>query len=738
MSNQPKTTADLKRKAAELRQRIIDRASAAPESLAIPEVRDFKSRQSTLQQEITAAQERAAKLVQSKAEYEPLEQVVKHAQERAAKTAFELEHLHRTLGKAAFDALLAGQISEQQVFTERRKLNAAIAELRKEHDSLTPPPDAGILDKTKAKAKQLAIAGKIKLEELKINGLDSQVGKQLVDSGQEGSIRCSGTEPILGQIATARANIAQAQQQREQAAAALESKKAGLRTAFGLAQIEGARSLDTEIAQCRQSVAKKEKELSTLRSDLSGKLLAASDLPEGEPLVQVVNELRQVELKVMAMPSTPLSEQWWFIAVMFLFCFPIGLFFVLKHPRWTQSVGQKEKQPSSPKSEVPGKLLSATGLSEREPLVQVANELRQVELKLKAAPATAAIGLREQLAQLTKRPFGAKQWIALGVGAWMALSVLCCGGLTLVSSCAFVVEKQRVSKELADADVLWRSGSKAEAVVKYKALIREGAGLEADQRSVVYSRAIDREAEEGDVTAAKTMLAKAVDGNVSLRLSSTKANELLAIVREEREAERKRKEAELAEAERKKAEETERKRQEAELAKADEERAKQEERKRKKEELAEAERKKAEGKSTDEVRKVFDRLKTEKEVQAVFGSGQQTDWSLPKNDQRREYFAKRLAEKLGLNPYDEDGLRILKRANFKEVCYDNGRNSVFVLYGGNEDDPYILSMDTKEEKDGRETHRRFKENMSTKEREDYERAVKSMERFMDENRPGGR
>ena len=264
-----------------LRQAIIDKASAAAESLAIPEVRDFQSRQAAIQQEIAASHQHAEQLVRAKAEYRRLEQAVRLTQNESANAASELEHLHRPLGDAAIHAFLAGHIAEQPVFRERMRLNSTIADYRKEHDSLTPPPDAGMLDKTKAKAKQLAIMGKIKLEEVKIGGLDTQVGKQLVDSEREESVRCSGTESVLAHIANARANVAQTKQQAEQAAAALESQKATLCETFGLSQIEGARSLDAAISQTRQSIGTRQKELSALRSDLPGKLLAASDLPEG-------------------------------------------------------------------------------------------------------------------------------------------------------------------------------------------------------------------------------------------------------------------------------------------------------------------------------------------------------------------------------------------------------------------------------------------------------------------------
>jgi hypothetical protein len=37
-------------------------------------------------------------------------------------------------------------------------------------------------------------------------------------------------------------------------------------------------------------------------------------------------------------PATCLTEKWWFIAVLLVFCFPIGLLLVWKHPHWTNAV----------------------------------------------------------------------------------------------------------------------------------------------------------------------------------------------------------------------------------------------------------------------------------------------------------------------------------------------------------------------------------------------------------------
>jgi hypothetical protein len=78
-----------------------------------------------------------------------------------------------------------GDVGNQQCFADRIALHGRIEALQKEHEQFAPPSNASILQRTKAKAQQLVVAGKIKIEELKIGGHETQIGKSLLDSGTE-------------------------------------------------------------------------------------------------------------------------------------------------------------------------------------------------------------------------------------------------------------------------------------------------------------------------------------------------------------------------------------------------------------------------------------------------------------------------------------------------------------------------------------------------------------------------
>jgi hypothetical protein len=101
-----------------------------------------------------------------------------------------------------------------------------------------------------------------------------------------------------------------------------------------------------------------------------------------------------------------------------------------------------------------------------------------------------------------------------------------------------IAHQQAVVTEIAKANELWDSGKKTEAVIKYKELMNERRTVENNSPfTLVYGRVIEREAEKGDTVAARSMIKDALESNVSLTLSSAKANSLLTQVHREMEAE---------------------------------------------------------------------------------------------------------------------------------------------------------------------------------------------------------
>ena len=138
----------------------------------------------------------------------------------------QLEGLAKSLGHAAYQAHRAGEVANQPCFADRIALQQKIAALQMEYEQLVPPSDASFFQKTKAKAQQLVVAGKVKYEELKIGSQETHIGKSLLDSSTEQTVACATTATLLDQVCQQRAVISRLRFESEAAESALDSKEA--------------------------------------------------------------------------------------------------------------------------------------------------------------------------------------------------------------------------------------------------------------------------------------------------------------------------------------------------------------------------------------------------------------------------------------------------------------------------------------------------------------------------------
>ncbi len=167
----------------------------------------IRTQHAQLQDQIGKGQDRVQQLSATKARYGTLEGACEKTRKELAGAESQLEWFAGPLGHAAFQAYHAGEVGNQPCFADRIALQGEIESLQKEHDQLAPPSDASFLQKTKAKAQQLVVAGKIKIEELKIGSQETQIGKSLLDSGTEQTIACATTAALLDQVSQQRTTI---------------------------------------------------------------------------------------------------------------------------------------------------------------------------------------------------------------------------------------------------------------------------------------------------------------------------------------------------------------------------------------------------------------------------------------------------------------------------------------------------------------------------------------------------
>ena len=243
--------------------------------------------------EIRKAKQHVQQLGLAKSAYAPLEKARDQEMRNLSTAEAGLDQCARPLGKAAFESLLVGNVQEDVIFSERLAVHRRIEEFRKEHDQLVPPTYGGAFRKFKAKAQQFALLGQVKLEEMKIDKLETQVGKSLIAANREDSVWCERTSAILAQLAQHRYRITQIRHQLESAAAAVKAKKRELCARLGTRSIVNAKSLDEEYHRCQQVVSQKEQERLALEKQIPDRLLAATGLPAEGQLGILVNELRQ-------------------------------------------------------------------------------------------------------------------------------------------------------------------------------------------------------------------------------------------------------------------------------------------------------------------------------------------------------------------------------------------------------------------------------------------------------------
>jgi antitoxin component YwqK of YwqJK toxin-antitoxin module len=274
---------DSTRSASEIRQDIADYVLKQTDELSdVPGVKEFVDDHGRLTKEIAEAKERQERLANAKEEYEPLEQRVGPCRRSLKDAETKLAKLYAPLGEAAFKALLADDIDEQPLFADRLAAHKRVQVLQAECDALLPGADAGVVQKTKAKAKQLAIKGKIKLEELKFGGIQAEIGRKIVEDELDDSIQCDPTNQLLSQIKDQRDGMARLSAELKEAESELTESGKRLSETVGLASIGRSTELDTAIKLGAKTIKQHDSDVATATRGLADALreVDASTLPK--------------------------------------------------------------------------------------------------------------------------------------------------------------------------------------------------------------------------------------------------------------------------------------------------------------------------------------------------------------------------------------------------------------------------------------------------------------------------
>ena len=234
----------------------------------------------------------------AKSQLETKERDIKEKERLLSNATKHLFTFSRPLGQTAFIGFVDGHVANEEVLAERIKANDQIEKLRREYESLTPDHEAGFVAKTKAKAQQLVVAGKIKMAELRLPKIDTGVGRSLIESSTELTVECKSTSDVLSQIAEARSHVLEQQTKVDGAKTEYTALQAALASSLGLETIDNTRSLAKEISKTASAIAENGRLLASSKEPLVAAVLEASEPPADDRLSQMVAELRDAEAKL--------------------------------------------------------------------------------------------------------------------------------------------------------------------------------------------------------------------------------------------------------------------------------------------------------------------------------------------------------------------------------------------------------------------------------------------------------
>ena len=112
----------------------------------------------------------------------------------------DIELLEKELGQSAMQAVMTGNIARSAIFEERIALYQQLAALESEKSEIGESANADWKDQLKSKSQYVKIAAQIKVEALKVGGLDKAIGRTLLSDGIEETMRCSETSAVLDRV----------------------------------------------------------------------------------------------------------------------------------------------------------------------------------------------------------------------------------------------------------------------------------------------------------------------------------------------------------------------------------------------------------------------------------------------------------------------------------------------------------------------------------------------------------
>jgi hypothetical protein len=207
----------------------------------------------------------------------------------------QLLDLASSLGEAAFSSLQSGLIADSQCFTARTELQNRIDSLVQKKSILSLANASGLLEQASLKAKEIKLAGQLKIEQLKINSTNRTIGRLILSSNAEESLRCTPLEKVLEAIASQRKKIAAAKAAREAADRLVSDTRKNTAATLGIPEVSDGTSLESQVLQQKERLRLIDKQIAELEESVVEKALAYDWLQDNPQLRDPLSRLAQVK-----------------------------------------------------------------------------------------------------------------------------------------------------------------------------------------------------------------------------------------------------------------------------------------------------------------------------------------------------------------------------------------------------------------------------------------------------------
>ena len=282
----------------EIRQSLTQKLLiGGPDLPECPSVKATCDELNRLRTEVANFDNRLDRLEAARVRIEQLERDYDKAKKDFETRGGKLVEFHKLLGTLVYGEVLLGNLAEQSACEPRSQLEKRITALVKDRDVLASKPDGGLIQSVKVKSRQLAIFAQLMLEKSRINGAERQIGKRLIDSQLEDSVRCERTERLIGEIQQLRKEIQQAAGKRDEAKQNLIQQRLTTAEELDLKKFHTGTQFNDQVREIRNQRTQAQRFFDQYTNDIPDRLKADDQLPAGT-LADDVSELQRLELIV--------------------------------------------------------------------------------------------------------------------------------------------------------------------------------------------------------------------------------------------------------------------------------------------------------------------------------------------------------------------------------------------------------------------------------------------------------